>query len=158
MLAFNISPHTSTVTSDDVPRESIWTICPGKVLTCFGWLRSWICSGWIHRRSIISVDEWISFCRETQVLPQIGSRNLKFSTLSLQLNQPGVQDVFGADKSGDKSRSRSVEKALRCIDLLNVSLVEDRNPTGQGHCLCPVVGDVEHRDAGFALDRFQLGP
>ncbi|EMA35487.1 phenol hydroxylase [Halococcus hamelinensis 100A6] len=62
-----------------------------------------------------------------------------------------------ADEPRDERVRRAVKALQGCADLLELAVVEDREPVAHRHRLGLVVGDVDRRDAELALEALDLG-
>lgn len=51
---------------------------------------------------------------------------------------------------------RIIINLRRCSDLVDLALVHDNDPVGEGHSLFLVVRDEDDRDAQILLDLFEL--
>ncbi len=70
--------------------------------------------------------------------------------------QLGIEEVGGADETGDERRGRSVVDLLGCAHLFDAAFVEHRDPGAHRQRLALVVGDEHERDADGVLDRLEL--
>ena len=61
-------------------------------------------------------------------------------------------DRWRSDERGDDQRRRRAINIERRAELLDLSLLHDRDAAGHGHCLHLIVGDVEHGRAEATLE------
>ena len=67
-----------------------------------------------------------------------------------------VEHVGGSDEVGDEPVGRALVHVAGLADLLDASVVEDREPVAQRQRLVLIVGDDDERDADFALDLLEF--
>ena len=74
--------------------------------------------------------------------------------------QHGVVQVhrWRPDERRDEHVRRVVVQILRCVDLLEIAVLQDGDPVAHRHCLDLIVGDVDGRHPQAALQRGDLGP
>ena len=73
-----------------------------------------------------------------------------------RLQHVGVEDVGGAQESGDERGGRRRVDLLGRADLLDATLGQDGDLVAHGERFLLVVGDVDERDADLALQGAQL--
>jgi hypothetical protein len=70
--------------------------------------------------------------------------------------QRALEEVRDADEAGDELGVRVFVDLGRRSDLLDLTVIEDRDPVAHRERLFLVVSDVDERDADFLLDALQL--
>lgn len=66
------------------------------------------------------------------------------------VTRPGIS--WTHRESGDEQCARSLVQLLPGADLNDATLVEDRNPIGEGHRLLLIVRHKDHGAADFPMD------